>query len=89
MLQLDRRSPQYKNPAVVLRCRLNVVQLANARTEQERLEAEARRARDSAHNQQLELMRQTISASKVTPGLISQNTRHRISSGIHHKIRNH
>ncbi len=40
-------------------------QLANARTEQERLEAEARRARDSAHNQQLHLMRQTMSAIKV------------------------
>ena len=45
---------------------LLLLQLANARSEQERLEAEARRARDAAHNQQLELMRQTISASKVS-----------------------
>ncbi len=43
------------------------VQLASARAEQERLEAEARRMRDSAHEQQLSVMRQSLTASKVRP----------------------
>jgi hypothetical protein len=42
------------------------LQLANARAEQERLEAEARRMRDAAHEQQLSVMRQSLTASKVT-----------------------
>ena len=41
------------------------LQLASARAEQERLEAEARRMRDAAHEQQLSVMRQTLTASKV------------------------
>ena len=45
------------------------MQLASARAEQERLEAEARRMRDSAHEQQLSVMRQSLTASKVRPPL--------------------
>ncbi len=56
----------HEEPLVCSYDALFLLQLANARSEQERLEAEARRARDAAHNQQLELMRHTISASKVT-----------------------
>lgn len=43
------------------------LQLASARAEQERLEAEARRMRDAAHEQQLSVMRQSLTASKVRP----------------------
>ena len=41
------------------------MQLASARAEQERLEAEARRMRDAAHEQQLSVMRQSLTVSKV------------------------
>ena len=41
------------------------LQLASARTEQERLQSEARRMRDAAHEQQLTVMRQSLTASKV------------------------
>jgi hypothetical protein len=45
----------------------SAMQLASARSEQERLEVEARRLRDSAHDQQLALLRQMVSATKVLP----------------------
>ena len=41
------------------------LQLASARAEQERLQSEARRMRDAAHEQQLTVMRQSLSAAKV------------------------
>ena len=41
------------------------LQLASARTEQERLQSEARRMRDAAHEQQLTVMHQSLTASKV------------------------
>ena len=42
-------------------------QLAAARLEQERLEAEARRVRDAAHNGHIAAIRTSLSGTKVAP----------------------